>query len=457
MRYLALATDYDGTLAANGAVSEEALDRLRRLRATGRRLVLVTGRELAELRTVFPDVGLFDRVVAENGALLYEPTTGRETLLAAAPPEAFTRVLRDRGVKPLSTGRVIVATWRPHEAEVLEAIHDLGLELQVVFNKEAVMVLPTGVNKATGLAAALKELGLSAHNVVGVGDAENDHAFLQVCECSAAVANALPALKEHADLVTAGARCAGVVELIDMLLADDLRGLASRLSRHDLVLGRREDGAEVRMAPHGVIPLVAGAPESAAYVVATLLDRLTAARYQYCAVVGGAAPDVNGRGVLLGTERQAPGVEDVGHLLASGRNAVVSLDAVRGADQPEFVGRLATIVRELRGRVGRPHWVILEGMDDLAEAPEFGDGPVAWVTADARRLPRAVPAAADPVLAVGRMSGEALAELCRAAGLSAPAPPEASAEDGALYWSRGSAGGPVRLTIEGGSAGMTTV
>ena len=49
----------------------------------------------------------------------------------------------------------------------------------MIFNKGAVMILPSGVNKATGLAAALEELGLSPHNVVGVGDAENDHAFLE--------------------------------------------------------------------------------------------------------------------------------------------------------------------------------------------------------------------------------------------------------------------------------------
>ncbi|HEV2729789.1 MAG TPA: HAD hydrolase family protein, partial [Terriglobales bacterium] len=65
-------------------------------------------------------------------------------------------------------------------------------------------------NKASGLKAALDELSLSFHNVVGIGDAENDHAFLAVCECGVAVANALPALKDRADIVTAGDH--GVIE-----------------------------------------------------------------------------------------------------------------------------------------------------------------------------------------------------------------------------------------------------
>ena len=49
MRYLALATDYDGTLAHDSHVSEEAIAAIERLKESGRKLILVTGRELPEL------------------------------------------------------------------------------------------------------------------------------------------------------------------------------------------------------------------------------------------------------------------------------------------------------------------------------------------------------------------------------------------------------------------------
>src|SRR5262249_40942878 len=114
---------------------------------------------------------------------------------------------------------------------VLDAIHELGLELQVIFNKGSVMVLPSGTNKATGLHVALDELGRAPRETVGVGDAENDHAFLAFCGCGGAVANALPLLKASADLVTAGARGAGVVELIDRLVANDLDGIVPHVRR----------------------------------------------------------------------------------------------------------------------------------------------------------------------------------------------------------------------------------
>jgi hypothetical protein len=227
MRYIALATDYDGTLAADGKVTESTLEALRQVRLSGRKLLMVTGRHLPDLRSVFDRLDLFDLVVAENGALLYWPATHDQKLLCDPPDPRFIQLLEQTGV-PVSVGRGIVATWEPHEQAVLECIRDLGLELHVIFNKGSVMVLPSGVNKATGLLAALKDLGLSAHNVVGVGDAENDHAFLAECECGVAVANALSTLKERADVVTQGKQGQGVEELIEQLLEDDLARYSSK-------------------------------------------------------------------------------------------------------------------------------------------------------------------------------------------------------------------------------------
>jgi HAD superfamily hydrolase (TIGR01484 family) len=222
MRYLALACDYDGTLATNGRVGKETLAALERLRSSGRKLLLVTGRQLDDLFSVFPHSHLFDWIVAENGAVLYQPSRRQEKVLADRPPEQFVRNLRDRGVQPLATGRVIVATRQLHEAAVLRVIAELGLELQIIFNKGSVMVLPPGVNKATGLAAALQELNLAPQCVVGIGDAENDHAFLSLCGCAVAVANALPAVKERATFVTRADDGAGVAEVIEELIASDL-------------------------------------------------------------------------------------------------------------------------------------------------------------------------------------------------------------------------------------------
>ena len=126
MYYLAIAADYDGTIAHDGVVDPATFDALKEFKAGGRRLILVTGRELPDLKRVFPKLQIFDRVVAENGALIYDPSTEEEWVIGSAPPPLFIEKMKERKIEPLSVGRSIVATWGPQETAVLEVIRDLG-------------------------------------------------------------------------------------------------------------------------------------------------------------------------------------------------------------------------------------------------------------------------------------------------------------------------------------------
>jgi hydroxymethylpyrimidine pyrophosphatase-like HAD family hydrolase len=222
----ALATDYDGTIAHDGSVDGPTIDALQRARDAGLKLIMVTGRELTDLGNTFPHTGLFDRIVAENGAVLHDPAAQSVELIASAPPPELVARLTALRI-PLSVGHSIVATVQPHEHQVLAAIRDLGLEWHVIFNKGAVMALPADVTKATGLGPALAALHVSPERTIGVGDAENDQAFLRTCGVAVAVANALPSVKQMAHLVTHGARGAGVTELIDRLLAGELTDITA--------------------------------------------------------------------------------------------------------------------------------------------------------------------------------------------------------------------------------------
>ena len=147
MHFKALATDFDGTLAADGVVSKAAIAALKNVRRSGRKLILVTGRELGDLDKVFARFDLFDRIVAENGAILHRPATGETVNLASPPPADFVALLERRGVTPLAIGRVVVATCEPYDRDMREAISTLGLDLQIIFNKGSVMALPPGVRQ----------------------------------------------------------------------------------------------------------------------------------------------------------------------------------------------------------------------------------------------------------------------------------------------------------------------
>ncbi|HVX94969.1 MAG TPA: HAD-IIB family hydrolase [Polyangia bacterium] len=456
MRYQLLACDYDGTLAHDGRVDASTFDALARLRTSGRRIVLVTGRRLDDLRSVCPDFGAFDMIVAENGGLLHVPRSRESVALAEAPPASFIEELRRRGVTDVAVGAVIVATWQPHAETVLETIRDAGLELQVIFNKGAVMVLPSGANKATGLRAALERLGLSAHNAVSVGDAENDHALLAACECGVAVANALPSLRERADLVTAASHGAGVAELAERLIATDLEELGPRLARHDLPLGRAlETGAEISLPAYGVSLLVAGTSGAGkSTAIAGIGERLSNRGYQHVIIDPEGDYGSYERAIVLGDAHSVPTVEEVREVLAKpAENVVVNLVGLALALRPAFFGALLPALRELRARFGRPHWIVVEEAHHLVPA-SGGDGRSLLtnlpgsilVTVHPEHVAQAAVAAAEWVMAIGKTPAETIAAFSAARGTPAPitdARPLAPGE--ALVWRRGDPRGPIRI------------
>lgn len=449
MRYLALCTDYDGTIAHHGRVDDRTLDALQRLRGSGRRLVMVTGREIEDLRTVFNHFQLFESIVAENGAVIYHPSTGEEQLLGEAPPSAFVEALRRRGVERISVGRRIVATWEPHENTVLETIRDEGLDLQVIFNKGAVMILPAGVNKATGLRAALDEMNLSIRNAVGVGDAENDHAFLSICECSAAVANALPAVKEKADIVLARDHGAGVTELIDQMIEDDLARHAPGQQRHTLELGVTTSGEPANLTPYGENVLMAGgAAEERTGAILAFVAQLEKHGYNFCLCdTRGSYCDIEDS-VVLGSKDKAPSIDETVQLLCKPRqNAVLDLQALQEAQAAAFVLDLATHIRELRTKTGRPHWVVLDDAPTLlpADAPSSLELDRVLLSAARPGLVRAdLLSEVGALLALGEQPGEMLGDVPREGARAVPADYEPGK---ALWWKIRSDAGPQTVTL----------
>ena len=362
MRYHVLATDYDGTLAVDEKVPAGVLKSLVLLKASGRKLVMVTGRELGELQKVFPDYKLFDRIVAENGALIYNPETLEKKLLGKRPPDAFIQKLKELKVQPFSVGEVIVATWEPNQAAVLNAIKETGLEYQIIFNKGAVMVLPPGINKATGLHGALLDMGLSEHNTVAIGDGENDNAMLRAAECAVAVNNALPQVKAFADWVTSKNRGEGVSELAGQLLKDDLSIFGPNLSRHYIDLGQCSDGSVFHISPYGHTVLLAGTSGSGkTTLTAAFAEKLIGKQYQFCLIdPEGDYLEIEGA-ITIGDSSQPPIIENVIQILSQpAQNLVVCILAIELNDRPAFFKKLLTAVTGLRNATGHPHFIIID-------------------------------------------------------------------------------------------------
>jgi hydroxymethylpyrimidine pyrophosphatase-like HAD family hydrolase len=445
MRYHVLAADYDGTLAHHGRIDDDTWAAIRRFRDTGRKVVMVTGRELDELLALLAHPELFDRIVAENGALVYTPATKEIRVACTPPPPEFARELTRRGAERVAVGRCIVATWEPHQDTALHVIHDLGLELQVIFNKGAVMVLPSGVNKATGLAAALADLGFSRHNVVGIGDAENDHALLEHCECGVAVSNALPVLKARADLVTEGDHGRGVAQLMDRVIADDLADLAPTLVRHHVPLGKSGDQT-IAIDPYSSNVLVCGTSGSGKSTLTTgILERLSALGYQFAILDPEGDYTTLDFAVVLGAPSHAPLVTEVLDVVRKpAENIVVNMLGVAVEHRPEFFAQLLPSLLDLRTRTGRPHWLVIDeahhmlprDWTSIADMPIRPRGTI-YVTVHPESVAPNVLATIDTLLAIGDHPVKALNDLCDL--LKVKVRPRVAVEDRlppgqALFW-----------------------
>ncbi|TPK59195.1 HAD-IIB family hydrolase [Mesorhizobium sp. B2-4-19] len=440
MYFIALATDYDGTLAHDGIVSKKTLAALERFKKSGRKLVLVTGRELPDLKRVFPEIGLFDKVVAENGALIYTPASEEERVISPSPEVEFVSRLKKQGVKPLSVGRSIVATWEPHQATVLETIKTMGLELEIIFNKGAVMILPSGINKATGLAAALQDLRLSPHNVVGVGDAENDHAFLKACGCSVAVDNAIPAVKTTADLVTRGARGKGVEELVDRLIKRDHDILPRR---HDGIVLGSAGGDEIYLSPTETV-LIAGSSGIGKSTLATALtERFVESGFQFCIFDPEGDYDGLEGAVRLGDGSSAPTKAQVLDLIekADG-NVVINGLALRVNERPDFFADLLPGLGSFRRRTARPHWLIIDEAHHLL--PKRRDDTRAILSLE---LPGTVLITVHPeaistdalrlvtaIIALGPKAKDVLKAYCSETGIHLPRDMASPKGERVLFW-----------------------
>jgi hydroxymethylpyrimidine pyrophosphatase-like HAD family hydrolase len=363
----ALACDYDGTVADDGHISAATVESLARVRASGRKVLLATGRMLPDLRRVCPLLDtIFDAVVAENGAVLYLPDR-RETRVLGAPPEpVLLAALQRHGVR-FDVGDSIVASDAASAPAALVAIREAGVERGVIFNKGSMMLLPGGVTKGTGVERALDTMGLSRHNLVGVGDAENDHAFLALCECAVAVADAVPALRERADHVTRGTGPRGVVEFIETHLLGDLVDLLPALTRHHLTLGTRADGAAVAVPAHGTEMLVVGPSASGKSTITGLLvEQLLEAERSVCLIDPEgdyqALAGLTGVVLLGGKSEQAlPTGDELHQLLVHPRTSLVlNMSAMTMTEKVEYATKALGTIAAARAVSGLPHWLIVD-------------------------------------------------------------------------------------------------
>lgn len=197
-RIRALATDYDRTLTDLSLVPvERVLRGLERARAAGGKVIVVSGRDVDFLEAHLAHAA--DAIVAENGAFLMLPGQEPRALFDGAAD--WDPVFVQLGV-PVDRGRVLASVEVEHEPALRDALAAAGIDVDLIRNRDRVMVLPKGVDKARGILAALDALGIAPEEAAAAGDGENDVVMLNAVGYGIAVSNAVDELKEVATHVT---------------------------------------------------------------------------------------------------------------------------------------------------------------------------------------------------------------------------------------------------------------
>lgn len=415
-----LAAGFDGTLAREGRCDERCIEVLRELSATGRKLILVTGRELRRLLEIFPEARLFDYIVAENGAVLHRTATRQSEILGQAPPEILLQELRRRQVMPLAVGSSIISTAAKYYEAVCEALRKLKLHMdyELVRNDDTLLILPPGIDKASGMNEALRELGVSRHNLVAIGNAENDLPLLASAEHAVVVNNATESIKQAADRVTEGEYCEGFLELARDLIATDL---ADAVPRRRVVLGKGEDQREIMLSPCQDSVLVSGPDEVARTVICNrLLEQLMQQDYQ-CCVIGAdrnvpiASARTSFAQMSWGDAHEAPRLTDVlTSLELPTRSIEINLAALPPETRPVFVDALLLQLQALHDRAGRPHCILihhahhfLTGSQAASAIRRLSEVTMIYSTAEASQLPASVLNDVKLTIATGQPVGDA--------------------------------------------------
>ncbi len=363
MKFLALALDYDGTIAKDDRLDPKVREAIGYLRSKNIVVLIVTGRRLDDLRRVAGDLHFVDAVVAENGAVLEFTDSGYSRLLASPPPPRLLEELQRQNIQ-FAVGQSVLEANSEDAPKLLEILRRLELPLSLLFNRGRVMMLPQATSKATGLREALKILRLSAHNTVAIGDAENDHELLKASELGVAVGWGSPTLKAAADYVLGGVGPQCVAEYINGL-TEQQRIPRSPKTRRRLMLGYTDTGKPLSLAVRGRTVLVAGDTKSGKSWAAGLLCEQMIL-YGYSLLI------IDPEGDYISLE-SLPGVVVYGgadplprprDLLRALRHAdmslVIDLSHTAHETKVAYVRNLLVGVAALRRHTGLPHRIILD-------------------------------------------------------------------------------------------------
>jgi hypothetical protein len=431
-----LAFDFDGTVAVDGVVPPDVEAALEQCRLTGHALFLVTGRRF-ETVSLGSLAELFTGIVWENGAVLFHTASGELYFPFGQLPPHVVDGLAGAGI-PMERGMAIAATWLPHDQAVWEVLRASGGGASVDYNKGAVMIAPMGTSKGAGLERLLTICGLSPRNVAAFGDAENDLSMLKLAEVAVAVSDAVPAVRDMADVVAAEPGPRGVLEILRQYPLGERYCDVPLHHERPIALGQSAEGTHVALPASRLagrnLGVFGDSGTGKSWMVGLLAEGLHHEHYQVLLIdpegdfgVLRALPQFV---VLEGDRASLPAPSAVVSLLdAAAVSVVLDLSRYPPHLRASYVAELLRTLRPLRHRKYRPHWIVIEeaqqfllpdGEVTTAVLPWLKDGGWAFVSYRPDRMDAAVLDGLHHVLLTRLTESESLRALqahCKECGI----------------------------------------
>lgn len=227
----AVATDVDGTLTdRRRRINTTAVEAIRTLVDAGITVMLASGNTVCFMDSLSKMIGTDGTIIGENGGVYRRGFSGPLQIVGDRQVclEAF-EILRDYFARKGVELEQYSAEYRfadvafarnidPAEAQAVIQVQ--GLDVRVLDTGFAIHLQPPGVSKGAAMRELAVEMGIPTSEILAIGDSENDIEMLEAAGVGVAVANATPATRMAADVVTSRPHGDGFVEAVKMHYSD---------------------------------------------------------------------------------------------------------------------------------------------------------------------------------------------------------------------------------------------
>jgi len=220
-----VASDYDRTLASennNFVIDRYVAEKVNEF-SRKYKFVVVSGREKRFMDVLAPNLSPTAWIL-ENGALIFYGNK-KYTLCDVEWNERKEKIIKilDRLNVKYSVGEVII--YVNNYINKIRDLQEVRKYATLEVNRNDIMILPKGIDKGTSL-IKFKQLINFNGKVVAIGDSENDYALFRVADVKVAVNNALPQVKQIADIITSKPNGLGVLEVLEKILNNELQNFS---------------------------------------------------------------------------------------------------------------------------------------------------------------------------------------------------------------------------------------